>query len=124
MNSVTARTAMTTPAYAKRLLDATTITNQPEEADAVEDFCVDAPKLTTSLASGSAMDVQSLCLSQDFESMTEVEKVVTSVSFSKPDSGSSVFFTPSSSATWLSSARRRKTTSLFQTCFRSCAAMP
>jgi hypothetical protein len=85
MNSVTARTAMTTPADAKRLLDATIITNQPEEANAVEDFCVDAPELTTSLASGSAMDVQSLCLSQDFESMTEVEKVVTSVSFSKPD---------------------------------------
>jgi hypothetical protein len=54
-------------------------------AEAIEVLCMDNPALPTTGESGGTMDIQSLCLSQDFKSMAEVEKVVTSVPFCKPD---------------------------------------
>lgn len=54
-------------------------------AEAIEVLCMDNPALPTTGESSGTMDIKSLCLSQDFKSMTEVEKVVTSVAFCKPD---------------------------------------
>lgn len=53
------------------------------DANAIENLFV--TPVESAPTSGSEMDIQSLCLSQDFKSMTEVEKVVTSVAFCKPD---------------------------------------
>lgn len=53
------------------------------DANAIENLFVTPAE--SAPTSGNEMDVQSLCLSQDFKSMTEVEKVVTSVAFCKPD---------------------------------------
>jgi hypothetical protein len=55
------------------------------DAEGIEVLCMDNPAHPTTGESGATMDIQSLCLSQDFKSMTDVTKVVTSVSICKPN---------------------------------------
>lgn len=52
-------------------------------AEAIEALCLQASESTPT--SGSEVDVESLCLSQDFKAMMEVDQVVTNVPFCKPD---------------------------------------
>jgi hypothetical protein len=54
-------------------------------AEGIEVLCMDSPALPTTGESIGTMDIQSLCLSQDFKAMTEVDQVVTSVPFCKPE---------------------------------------
>jgi hypothetical protein len=54
------------------------------ESRGVETLCMKSPAQPTVGASGGAIDIQSLCLSQDYQSMADATKVVTSVSICKP----------------------------------------
>jgi hypothetical protein len=59
--------------------------NMAQATNAIECLLMPPPAFAPAPASSNEMDIESLCLPQDFKAMTEVDQVVTSVPFSKPD---------------------------------------
>jgi hypothetical protein len=53
------------------------------DGEVIDDLCLTPGESTPALA--SEMDIESLCLPQDFKTMAEVDQVTTSVLFCKPD---------------------------------------